>query len=318
MAMARPALALLASIALIAPASAAAATGGVKVRLPSDGGTTFAHYRVKAKQRPTLEVRNPRRLGGVHATGSVTKVGRRRYAITLLAFNPRARGATSADVRSFQVQIETRFVVTSRAVIRDVFSQPNTQTGLAGLCRTPEVRTGLFQDRELVVGLSRERAREKLIAAPKVLCASGGPQQIRSGTNVFAEYRLDIPGCLAKPTLFQGTKTELRIEVTCVAGVISLTFGAQVGNPATACLPAPGDECAVGDAACGRPEFACFGNRSAGGLPTGQTMVVGARWGEPVPLLRNLPVIGGLFFPNPPRPDGQALFIFITPGITEE
>jgi hypothetical protein len=271
--MARGVAALAVLVTLAVPGIAEARSKTVKVRMPAEGGVSFARYIVKTAKPDDLTVRNARRLGSSMVVTAARPLSRRRHEVTVMLVNPQG-GSNAAQLDTL---VEITFNSIGRAALGllvmgladDVLTEPPTESEsrtVTQICnrppptRRPRTRRrgrGFYQARGSTPG-TRRRIR---VLFTSEVCQDQPPTETGAASRQLRELGVTVPGCTGSLGRYQGSPNEVRAQMVCTRATNVFSLRAPTGNQGSNCLGPQGSACAYGQFCAPMPrESTCYGD----------------------------------------------------------
>jgi hypothetical protein len=289
--MARRLALLLLLVPLAVPAASEARTKSVKVRMPGEGGISFARYIVKTAKPDDLTIRRAGRLGSSMILTAVRPLSRRRYEVTAMLVNP-GGGAGAAQGGSFDMLFESVGRATIRVALvtiaASVLTEPPTpreSRAVDRFCsRPPPARAprthrrgrGFYSSRGSTPGTRR---RIRVLFTPEV--CQDQPAETGAASRQLRELGVSVPGCTGRVGRYQGSPNEVSAQMVCTQSTNVFALRAPAGNQGTNCLGPQGSACAYGQFCQPMPqESTCYGDRD--GFASDTLLEFRAAFAQPV------------------------------------
>ncbi len=291
--MARGVAALAVLFTLAVPGIAEARSKTVKVRMPAEGGISFARYVVTTAKPDNLTVRNARRLGSSMVVTATRPLSRRRHEVTVMLVNPQG-GSRAAQFDSF---VEVTFNSIGRVALGllvmgradDVLTEPLTESesrAATRLCdrppptRRPRTRRrgrGFYSSRGSTPGTRR---RIRVLFSPEV-CQDQPPAETSAAGRQLRELGVSVPGCTGRVERYQGSPNEVSAQMVCTQATNVFSLRAPTGNQGQNCLGPQGSSCAYGQFCQPMPrESTCYGDSN--GFAQDTLLEFRAQFAQPV------------------------------------
>jgi hypothetical protein len=285
-----PVLPLLLALAL--PAGADARTKSVKVRMPAEGGISFARYIVTTAKPDDLTVRRARLLGSSMILTAVRPLSGRRYEVTAMLVNP-GGGAGAAQGGTFDLVFASveraKIAVTLFSIVTGALDEPPTPSELPAVtqfcgrpppARAPRTRRrgrGFYQSRG---GAAGTRRRIRVLFTSEV-CQDQPPAEMGAVSRQLRELGVSVPGCTGTVERFQGSPNEVNARMVCTQATNVFSLRASTGNQGQNCLGPQGSACAYGQfCAPMPPESTCYGDSN--GFDSDTLLEFRAQFAQPV------------------------------------
>jgi hypothetical protein len=268
-------------VPLALPAAADARSKSVTLRLPADGGISFARYVVTTAKPDDVTIRNARRLGSSMVLTAARPLSRRRYELTAMLVNPDGGAGAAQGDRFYEMSVRSRgqakIAVAKTGGADDVLTQPVTTAEASAvnrLCeRPPPTRLrrivrrsrGFFSARG---GAAGTRRRIRVLFTPEV-CQDKPAATIAPASRQLRELGVAVPGCVGSVQRYQGSPNEVSARMVCTQATNLFSLRATPGNDGLNCLGPPGSTCACGPfCAPLPPESACYGDSNGFDMDT--------------------------------------------------